>query len=404
MNFLETHDLVISTLSPVHIGCGEDYEPTNYVIDGNTLYAFDPARLLAELLTEQLDELLRALDDRDPVRAAQRFFYRHRQIAMQIADFCVPVSEEIAQFYASRVGQVANREGDGKSVINKLEIARTAFDPISGLPILPGSSLKGAMRTAVLESLRAQSEKSYPISDQEVRNWKTVNEKARDMERDLLGGSFNTDPFRLVKVSDAHFVTGSYKLKNAQGKVIERERLPRDIFFQVKRKKRPNKHESCGNIETLVECVPALQPRAFAAQLTIERKAKQGEATPSLQMDFATLAQACNAFYLAHFERELKILQDNRYVSESWVRGARARLQPDGIWGKAISEGRGFLLRVGRHSGAESVTIDAPRKIMKGKGQQATWEKEATTLWLAASNRNPTSGMCPFGWVFVQKR
>lgn len=74
MNFLETHDLVISTLSPVHIGCGEDYEPTNYVIDGNTLYAFDPARLLAELLTEQLDELLRALDDRDPVRAAQRFF------------------------------------------------------------------------------------------------------------------------------------------------------------------------------------------------------------------------------------------------------------------------------------------------------------------------------------------
>ena len=49
MNFLDTYDLVISTLSPVHVGCGEDYEPTNYVIDDDTLHAFDPSKLMVRL-------------------------------------------------------------------------------------------------------------------------------------------------------------------------------------------------------------------------------------------------------------------------------------------------------------------------------------------------------------------
>lgn len=38
--FMKRYELVISTLSPVHIGCGEDYEPTNYVMDGGCLYLF----------------------------------------------------------------------------------------------------------------------------------------------------------------------------------------------------------------------------------------------------------------------------------------------------------------------------------------------------------------------------
>ena len=42
MKFLESCRLLISTLSPVHIGCGEDYDPTNYVIENHTLYEFEP--------------------------------------------------------------------------------------------------------------------------------------------------------------------------------------------------------------------------------------------------------------------------------------------------------------------------------------------------------------------------
>ena len=43
--FLDVVPLVITPLTPIHIGCGEDFEPTNYVIDGGVLHHFEPARL-----------------------------------------------------------------------------------------------------------------------------------------------------------------------------------------------------------------------------------------------------------------------------------------------------------------------------------------------------------------------
>lgn len=401
MNFLETYNLAISTLSPVHVGCGDDYEPTNYVIDGETLYAFDPARLLAELSDKQREELTRALDDRNPMQATQRFFFRHKDAAKAIANHVAPVAPAAARFYASRVGQVANQQSDGGKVINKLEIARTAFNPMSGLPILPGSSIKGAIRTAVLEALRQQKKRSFPLSDQDVSRFSAASRAANDMEKDLMGGGFQEDPLRLVKLSDAEFQPG--QMKNARtGELVPKQ--ARSILFQANRKKRPNQFASRASIETLVECIPHGQPRAFHASLNIEHKARQGQGTPGLQLDWSALAKACNAFYIARLDEELQVIEDNQYASEAWLKNVRGRLAPGGIWGKAIAEGRGFMLRVGRHSGAESVTVDAPRKIrIKGANRQPdTWKEHATTLWLAANEPGATSAMWPFGWVFVQ--
>lgn len=403
MNFLDSHELAISTLSPVHIGCGEDYEPTNYVIDGETLYGFDPSELMMRLEQRQRDELSRALNDRNPVLAAQRFFFRHKALAMEIARLRVPVASAAARFYASRVGQVANRQQDGEQVINKLEIARTAFNRISGLPILPGSSLKGAMRTAVLETLR--KDRRYPLADQDAAQNRKALIVSEKMERDILGGGFQTDPLRLLKVGDCAFRPGSYTLQNAKGEKIQRERRARTILFRVNRKKRPNQFDASGKIETLVECVPASQPKALVGQLALERKARHGEQTPTWQIDLPFLASACNDFYRARFEQELEMLEKNGYVSPTWAAYARKRLAPDGLWGKAIAAGQGFLLRVGRHSGAESVTVDAPRKIkIKKDGRNFTWENEATTIWLAADEPDAKAGMHPFGWVFVQTK
>lgn len=404
MNFFDTYNLSISTLSPVHVGCGEDYEPTHYIIDSEILYAFDPARLLAELKPAQRDELTRALDDRNPMLATQRFFYRHKDIAKRIATHNAPVAPAAARHYASKIGQVANREDGGAKVINKLEIARTSFNPTNGLPILPGSSLKGAIRTAVLEALRQQQGNArFPLSDQDAGRFSAASKAANDMEKRLMGGGFQEDPMRLVKISDAEFHPG--QLKNTRtGELTPKK--SREVLFQANRKKRPNQFASRASIETLVECIPAGQPSAFHASLNIERKARNGQGTPGLQLDWPALAKACNDFYLARLEEELKVIEDNKYAADAWLKNARGRLAPTGIWGKAITEGRGFLLRVGRHSGAESVTVDAPRKIkiLGAKGQPPNWKDHATTLWLAANEPGAATGMWPFGWVFIQLR
>jgi len=406
MRFLETYNLSISTLSPVHVGCGEDYEPTNYVIDGEILYAFDPVRLLAELKPAQREELTRALDERDPMLAMQRFFYRHKAAAKTIAKHSAPVAPAAARFYDVRIGRVANQEQGGARVINRLEIARTAFNPTTGLPILPGSSLKGAMRTAVLEALRQPRNRRFPLSDQDASRSSAASRAANTMENELMGGGFQEDPMRLIKLSDAEFLPGSYKAKNGKGEEITIERKARAMLFQANRKKRPNQFESRAGIETLVECIPHSQPRAFTASLNIERKARQGQGTPTTQLDWAALAKACNNFYLARLDEELKIIEVNKFASESWIKNARGRLAPGGIWGKAIAEGKGCMLRVGRHSGAESVTVDAPRKIkiLGARNQSPSWKDHATTLWLASNEPAAETGMWPFGWVFVQLR
>ena len=90
MNFLESRRLLISTLSPVHIGCGEDYDPTHYVIEDDTLYEFEP---------------------------------------------------NMVAFYQKRVGKTVQVEGDGAHLLIRLEIERTFFNPANGVPVLPGSSL-----------------------------------------------------------------------------------------------------------------------------------------------------------------------------------------------------------------------------------------------------------------------
>lgn len=80
-------------------------------------------------------------------------------------------------------------------VINKLEIDRTAIDPITRLPILFGSSLKGAVRTALLDQIN-NGDKARP------------NEKSQGLQQRLFDYQqcFEQDPMRLVQFADAPWV------------------------------------------------------------------------------------------------------------------------------------------------------------------------------------------------------
>lgn len=67
---------------------------------------------------------------------------------------------------------------------------------------------------------------------------------------------------------------------------------------------------------------------------------------------------------------------------------------------------KSFLARVGRHSGAESVTIEGHRDIsIMGKRGERKNLNHATTLWLASDKRKPVSmnNLHPFGWVRLNR-
>jgi CRISPR-associated protein Csm5 len=375
----------LTPLSPVHVGCGEDYDPTGYVIDDGVLYAFDPAALPLEPRDRQ--ELMARANrpGTEAILGVQRFFDERRTLCQAAARHVVAVAPGVADQYAQRLGRTAQAESGGRRVINALEIERTHHHPHTGVPALPGSSLKGAMRTAWLNG-RNQGRPSPP----DVR-------RASELEQHLLaGGAFQTDPFRLLSVGDA------------AGPAVAAQ-----VLFATNHKKRPvfrDGREMAGQGPAARrECIAAAQFAAFDLDVALGdlggRHVPGDTPMPAARLPgWAALAAACNGFYLPLLRAELALLEQRQFADPGWVAGLRRLLD---ALGPALAAADAVLLRVGRHSGAEAVTLEGVRRIriLKGRGQPPDNDgTEATTVWLAAPAENARSGLLPFGWTLLHRR
>ena len=392
-DFLSTWRLDVTPLSPIHVGSGEDMDPTGYVLDADALYEFSPSALAAVLDQAEHNQLLRLVDSAMGERAltaVQKFFFERRAGLVAHASRAVRAALGVRELYEQRIGTVAQPE---TKAINKLEIERVFSHPGTRTPILPGSSLKGAIRTALL--------------DRENRGRGLRGEDSRKLQQRLFSyQGFETDPMRLVHVEDA---------MDSGGPATGGLAADTAIVFAVNRKKRKitNKHgqeirsqaEQKGLYQTL-EVVPALRWRTFRSGLRLyapntdlddHRRMPRAD----LRWTATDIVGACNRFYREHFALETEALRDRGLLDERWDSTIR-KLMEEGL-DKLLDSNRAFLLRVGRHSGAESVTLNGVRdiRIMMQQGKDRYGE-EATTWWLASDRIGASSGLLPFGWVLVE--
>ena len=416
-NFLNHYMLKYTPLSPLHIGTGDSYEPTNYVIDDGTLYEFDTGAALAALSANDRTELLKITGgkpDTQMLKALQKFFYDRRNALKPWSVHAIPVLEGVAGLYQSRIGQSANREGGGGQVINRLEIDRTAYNPINRQPILFGSSIKGAIRTALLnhvnkgQSLSKQDADWFKIDDLDKyerrrygREQKKVYSRLNERLFKFRAGKFELDPMRLLHVSDAAW--------------INHENLPTaQVLITVNRKKHKvtNAHgsellsqaEKKENLCKLLECVPPWHYRVFAGGLNIQLlnklHAKNDDRLPhdDLRFSMKQIAKACCAFYLPILKAEMTLMRGRGFLDNEWDKNIQALLAN---MADKMQTGQIFLLRIGRHSGAEAVTLSGARniKIIKGNPE---YQEQTKTLWLSAEQPKQRSGLLPFGWVLVE--
>ena len=394
--FLTTHRLHLTPLSPLHIGCGEDFEPTNYVIDDGLLYGFDPSRAaLNDLQRKQLTDVAR----RGSLPGIQRFFRDHAAAFKPHAHVVMPVCSGVARLYEQRIGKAANVEASGNQVFNKLEIERHVYTGALQQPFIPGTSFKGALRTAWLDDLNA-----------EQRPQENTSRSTTAMEKRLLGGDFQTSPLRLLKVAD----------------LMPTREPEREVLFAVNRKKR----EVLGRdgqplqpkgIAARKDCVLHGQYRLFVADVTLpallqhvgasDNKGKP--ATPQAQqlnahgaVDMRKLARQSNAYHLQRLRRELAVLDGRGLVHPTWKNSINLLLLAQGTLGKKLATGDAFLLRIGRYGSADSKTLTgegvASIKIMGGKGQPPTFESTTKTVWLAAQTEGDQKHLIPFGWAVVE--
>lgn len=395
MKIFDSYRLLMTPLSPIHIGTSDGYEPTNYVIEEDLLHEFDTGSMVMAM-TAADRKILLDIANRQPsskmIQAIQRFFFERREVLMAYGVNRIPVLPGVAELYRSRVGQTANREANGNQVLNRLEIDRTAYNPITRRPVLFGSSLKGAIRTALLDGLNGDAHRRGD------ENNKALQQRLFQYQ----SGKFELDPLRLVQLADG-IRYGESDLPTAQ------------VYLAVNRKKAPVEDEQGRlrqsqaerkDLYQILECVPGWRYRTFSSQINLQcvagmDKGQRCLPNSALHFDMAQIAQACNDFYRSILESENRKMRERHYLDPQWARAIEVLLEQAQA---RVERGEVFLLRVGRHSGAESMTLNGVRNIksMRGKGQKPEYGVTAKTFWLAANDKDQQKNLLPFGWLLVE--
>lgn len=383
--FLKQHKLYLTPLSPIHMGSGEDFEPTNYVVSDGFLQLFDPSNIqLPNILRDQLLNIAkRKLPDVGTKSGNQEcvryildlhsWFKRNNSIIAQSAYHFVPVSNSVEKEYEKAFGNARN-EGEA---VNQFIIERTEYNPITGQVYIPGSAFKGTVRTTWLEYLSTEHKAK-------IDNLRSGKEREQNYEKTLLN-SFDKDPMRLFKPAD-FIPNGENAYTSIQYSINKYKKQPEDAT------KNPQ------GLKVRRESILEGQYRAFVSNSVIQQvKDKINIA----QLTMRELAKKNNEYYLKRFHKECQLMSDRGFLNESWFKSTQTLLHKLDI---PLQMGDVMLVRLGKNTGAESKTDDqyASIKIMQARGTPAKHEKTTKTLWLASTIDKAQSNMLPFGWAIVE--
>ena len=403
MKPLTRHTLHLTPLSPLHLGTGEDYEPTNYLITDGVLYTFDPARAI--LNPEQERELHAAAQSGD-LQHIQRYFRKHPAPYAAVATHAATVSEDLTDEYKKKIGNAVQQEQNGNKVFNKFQIERTTTNPQTHQPYIPGSAIKGCFRTVLLEN----NSKQYSATEFKKQltfidnKGKTQNKNEKEQskigeifEKELIGGEFEQDFMRLYKPSDL-------MPTNNRGTCI---------IYAVNHEKDPE--EAARDNSTICvrrEIIPHGQYRAFVGGITLQQL--QLEHNPHLtdktkdklvaeknrNPNLTALALQSKNYYLPRFIKENKILKERGLIDTKWLNDVQTLLDK---LKTEIDSGKIILMRLGKNTGAENKTLKNFANI-KVKISQKEFEylEESTTVWLASPKEKAYRDLLPFGWVLIE--
>ncbi|GGY39118.1 hypothetical protein GCM10011297_10400 [Bacterioplanes sanyensis] len=382
---ISTHRYRVSVLGPLHLGAGEDYLPTHYVIDDGYLHALSDGGLNQGLGQAGLEQLADLIGEGKPEEILQvrRTIHSKKDQLLPYSQRLIPVSRGVNQLYEDRVGKIAQRE-DNRNITNQLAIARCAYSLFKQQPLLTGTALKGAIRTACM---------AHWLQEKSTHNKKFEKSKnSNQLAKELLSyQSVEQDPFYRLKISDA-----SYQQPD--------NLIATEVLFSVSQRRVPNPKKTAKALQTLLECISPWRHRAFSGDIRfvdINNERRDSNRVPS---HLKALAEQCNSYYFPKLQQELQQLGKNAgYLSSTWVEIMTALCAPDSDFKQALDKGQAMLLRLGKYSGAVDKTLDGLRsiEIMTPRGQDSKYQSTTNEVRLAAKHKQDPE-LLPFGWVVVE--
>jgi CRISPR-associated protein Csm5 len=365
----------LHVLSPIHIGCDDVYEPTSFVIDTDKkkLISFDPLNFIKNLNEKEKKEFSNITNkgNLSSIIELYRFIYKHNS---KIKGKEVDIVQEVIDRYLKVKGMPLD-EKKIRQELNSFILPRTAYNSYTNQAYIPGSSLKGSLRTGYLSMLAFSVGTAQGIKDilegKNPVNSITGKKNAKELEKELLHGSFSDDPFRMLKISDM------LPVKDVKTKII----------YGVNRKK--DSAMAAKGIPTIFEVINS--GAVFEGYMNIEKPIENSGIKELIIPEILFLLT--HKHYARIYNNEFKISK-SRGFSMPMLNNFNDALKKTA-----------FLVRLGRHSGAEAVTIEGNRQItIRGPRGSKVIKDHATTIWLASETSKPENnhGLIPFGWAVME--
>ncbi len=216
MSFLESYRLELEAFGPIHVGTGEAFPAYSYLVDENKREALilDAGRLLELLSPAQQNNYLEAVAQGP--RLAQESLQSLWSSGLVDPTPAVLRRVPVTQVFLQTIEEATDAAG--------LEFRSLPRSPLGAY--LPGSSIKGALRTAWLFQRILQRGRDMDFQEQEGWRW---GEKAPKDEWPLIHAPERINPN--VAQQFEGLVLG-YAHTNAQGR--PQLNLHRDPFRQVR--------------------------------------------------------------------------------------------------------------------------------------------------------------------------
>jgi len=341
----------LRVLTPVHVGCGQDLDPFHYFLADDKLNVISFTRFISGL-NEDLRSEFMGLVSGNSVVELRKFLFAHAD-SNRDALYSIDVHPAFGEKYRSRLS----------SVNNQMEILAFFRSGLAHRPIIPGSSIKGAIRTAVLSSRQP---------DQKL-NLAPGRNQAKELEARILGNlnrndrpDITHDPFKTLGVTDAPMqLNGTVVAEVVNYKTSRGDSIPLNVELA----------RGAFNTEDKVDAPVQLlfpESRDPAVKRSVELK---------------EILSACNLFSseILDYEEE-KFFQHKRFESVmTWLRKTR----------DSIDTGSQCMVRLGRFSQAESKTIPGYRDIQIHP-RKRVFGPEGNT-------RNIMADGVPLGWCLLEQ-
>jgi len=339
--------------SPIHIGTGDTLDPFSYVIKNKKFYRFDTSAYISKLDSNKINQITKILRNPSLSSTLEARKFIHDNFEYEKMKDIIFEEQDLAKgsfsaSYEKNLSSLANNDPRNKAM-NQLEIE--AIYSSGGIPIIPGSSVKGSIRTAIVNKILEDERIVYRPAERDAYKILMKNMKF----------TFTDDIFKCLKISD---FSPNKEVRKAVGYFLN---FPKNSL-----------DKEIGDTTMSVAAEVIMPFQLFTGEISVSEVPTHPYKSQFKKiLDGKTeLFKCLNRHYLELFKKDYKLFE-NHAPKNLFVTVAKEKFL------EKLNNNEYAVIKVGKHSGAEGVTFKNRAITIRGnKNRQAVNDaKESGTVW-----------------------